>query len=48
MPSENKKSACKGCRMAYNALNGLYCTRLKRYVEYSKVQPCTQIFQPKK
>lgn len=48
MPSNVTRSVCKGCRNAYYALNGLYCTRLKRYVEYNKVQPCTQIFQPKK
>ncbi|MDY5632505.1 MAG: hypothetical protein SPF56_08470 [Bacteroidaceae bacterium] len=41
MPSEQKsKSACSGCRWTMNCLNGLYCKRLKRYVEYATQQPC--------
>ena len=41
--ASNTKSACSGCRHAYNAINGLRCTRLDRYVDRCKVQPCTMI-----
>ncbi len=42
--SDSGKSACKGCRNTINTINGLYCTRLNRNVEYCKTQPCTKVF----
>lgn len=45
--ASNTKSACSGCRHAYNAINGLRCTRLDRYVDRCKVQPCTMIITKK-
>ena len=37
---ERKPSACTGCQSAHNSLNGLFCTRRKRYVEYAERKPC--------
>ena len=31
---------CKQCQDAYQGINGRYCTIVKRYVEYDKVEPC--------
>lgn len=31
---------CAVCIKAHNALNGRYCTALRRYVEYAKQPPC--------
>ena len=43
------KSVCKGCPTAYQAINGLFCPRLHRYVEYeTKQQPCINIINPSK
>ncbi len=39
-------SACYGCRFTQNSINGIYCTRLRRYVQYTNVQPCTNIINP--
>lgn len=34
------KHPCDGCRVMYKALNGRFCTRLKRYVEYMNTRMC--------
>ena len=34
---------CKDCPEGRNCLNGRYCLRLKRYVEYSSVPLCRQL-----
>ena len=31
---------CKGCELARNQINGVYCTRLKRYVQHVMEKPC--------
>lgn len=31
---------CADCRHALNALNGRYCTKLQRYVEYATAPQC--------
>lgn len=35
MSTTATKSACRGCRHAYNSIQGLRCNRMKRGVEYS-------------
>ena len=35
MSTTTTKSACRGCRHAYNSIQGLRCNRMKRGVEYS-------------
>ena len=40
MLTHRNKSACKGCELALKAINGLYCTRLKSYVEHQHTKPC--------
>ena len=41
--ASKSESACNGCRYAYNGINGLRCTRLDRYVDRCRQQPCTMI-----
>jgi hypothetical protein len=31
---------CLSCPYAYNAINGLYCSKIKEYVEYNKEKKC--------
>jgi len=31
---------CNACREGRNCVNGRYCMRLHRYVEYAKEPPC--------
>nr|DAI13826.1 MAG TPA: hypothetical protein [Caudoviricetes sp.] len=37
---QTMNSFCADCRHALNALNGRYCTKLHRYVEYSTAPQC--------
>lgn len=37
---ENKENLCADCQYALNALNGRYCTKLQRYVEYAATPQC--------
>ena len=37
---ERQQSACNGCTVAYQAINGLYCPQRKCYVEYAAQRPC--------
>lgn len=39
---------CSNCMQAYNALNGRYCTLLKRYVEHSSINRYPQCITLKK
>lgn len=32
---------CNSCRRAHNAINGRYCTLLRRYVEHTNIPPCS-------
>ena len=34
---------CASCRHTYRAINGLYCSKLRRYVEHAKTPPCATI-----
>lgn len=40
MLTHRKPSACQGCELARQAINGLYCTQLKCYVEHQQMKPC--------
>lgn len=40
MLTHRNPSACQGCELARKSLNGLYCTRLKCYVEHQQTKPC--------
>ena len=40
MLTHRNPSACQGCELAQQSINGLYCTRLKRYVEHQQTKPC--------
>ena len=31
---------CRTCAEAVNAINGRYCTKMKRYVEHMSVEAC--------
>lgn len=42
----NPNPTCSTCRHTRNALNGLYCDLLQRYVEHSPTQQCTNISNP--
>lgn len=33
---------CDSCPERVNSINGRYCRRLRRYVEYHQQQPCRQ------
>lgn len=37
---ERQPSACKGCPVSIQAVNGLYCAQRKCYVEYAHQRPC--------
>lgn len=37
---QTMSSFCTGCQYALNALNGRYCTKLQRYVEYDTTPQC--------
>ena len=37
------KKACEGCEYTRNCINGLFCTKLKIYVEYKEFKVCTQL-----
>lgn len=37
------RSVCHGCRFTLNGINGIFCTRLHRYVQYATTQPCISI-----
>ena len=39
----NPNLTCSACRHTRNALNGLYCDLLQRYVEPSPTPQCTNI-----
>ena len=40
MERNKEKSPCGGCGMTRNCINGLYCTKLMRYVEHAREKPC--------
>ena len=37
---QTMRSFCADCQYALNALNGRYCTKLQRYVEYATAPQC--------
>lgn len=39
---------CAECSIAQNSLNGRYCNKLRKYVEYAKAPPCgkTSVQEP--
>lgn len=37
-----KKKVCEGCQFTRNCINGLFCMKLKIYVEYYSIKACTQ------
>nr|DAP81746.1 MAG TPA: hypothetical protein [Caudoviricetes sp.] len=39
-PTTPSNHPCHGCNTVRNCLNGRYCPKLGRYVEYSKTKPC--------
>ena len=40
MLTHRNPSACQGCELAQQSINGLYCTQLKCYVEHQHTKPC--------
>ena len=37
---QTMRSFCADCQYALNALNGRYCTKFQRYVEYATAPQC--------
>jgi hypothetical protein len=42
MKLKGKEHPCWGCEETLNCINGLYCTRLKGYLEYAQTKPCKE------
>ncbi len=34
---------CACCSLGINAINGRYCSSVKRYVEYAVIPPCREV-----
>lgn len=44
-PRTRTNERCRSCQHAYNALNGMRCKKLNRYVEHDTTPQCNELWK---